>query len=109
MYRYTFGGSVADGSIDSPEMDKGFSHAQFYIEFHDSGGNVVTPTAGTVLVELSVDGDVWERMPHGRFPADQAVTGTRLHPAARGTAQYCRVTLTGVTGADTYASMIARW
>ncbi len=109
MYRYHFGGTAADGTITSEEMQARYTHAQFYIEFHDSGGEVVTPTAGTVLVELSVDGDVWERMPHGRFMADQATTGTRLHPSARGTAQFCRVTLTGVTGADTYAAMIARW
>ncbi len=109
MRRYQFGGVVADGTITSPVMGVTYSFAQLHIEFQDGAGTLVTPTAGEVVLEMSSDGDVWHRVPHGTFDAIRARDAFRMAPTAIGQAQYARATMAGISGAATYTVVIQRW
>lgn len=109
MRRYHFGGSVADGTITSPVMGVTYSYSQLHIEFHDGAGTLVTPTAGTVTLELSSDGDVWHRIPYGRFEAKRTYDPYEMVATAIGQAQYARATMDSITGAVTYTVTVQRW
>ena len=84
-------------------MDHQFGTAQFFIEFFsDAAGLVpVTPTAGTIVSEMSPSGTTWFSSEAGDIAATDVVVGSASYdiPTFYGQALYGRVTLSGITGA----------
>ena len=85
--------SVADGDyIFQVKQDAG---QLFYVDafyFTDSAGNVVTPTLGTVTIQVAADdAQVWGDVPNGTFSAADANSATRTNPAGQGQVAYVKV------------------
>jgi len=85
-------------------MEDDYRRGIFYIEFYDSSGNPVTPTAGTMDVTGSPLGKFFMRNHENRlFSADAS------HPVEfHGMMLSCKVTLAGVTGASSWRAAIWR-
>lgn len=74
-----------------------------YIKFTDANGAFVTPTAGTVKIEGSPDGDQWIQLQGSTVnAADCGPTATYSPPNGEGYIANVRATCTGVTGATHY-------
>jgi len=99
---------VANGSQVSEQMPVIYDNLRVAVDFYDAGGSRVTPTGGMVDIEVSVDGTFWEAIPGGKFEADDTYRQTRIWPECQGILQYCRATMTDITGADNYRATIMR-
>lgn len=92
-------GSVAQAS--SLPID--LTNCHVYIKFTDANGIYVTPSAGTVKVEGSPDGEQWIQLQDSPVNApDCALTATYSPPRGEGYVAHVRVTCTGITGATHY-------
>ena len=80
----------------------------FFIIFKDSGGNQVTPGAGTVTFEGSPSARnvVWDTMADGTFNAIDVDSPSRNRPKAVGPLVSARLTVDGVTGADFFEAKV---
>ena len=72
----------------------------FYVDafyFTDVAGNVVTPTLGTVTIQVAADdAQVWGDVPNGTFSAADANSPTRTNPSGQGQVAYVKVNLSAV-------------
>lgn len=101
--------SVADGvysTFTNPgsEIDIGTETGVFVIAFYDSSGSPVTPTGGTIVPEMSPIRGQWQQAGSGSATIDAttviAGTATYTVPVFAGPAIEGRITLSGITGAD---------
>ena len=101
-------GAVTDGSYFTGPMPLDYASAQVQIDFYDINGDIVTPTAGTVVVTASMDGVTYRSMPNGSFAAIDTYRETNIQPAFNGAARMFKVTLANVAGAVTFQAAVMR-
>jgi hypothetical protein len=107
---FTISGSVADGSYVSPQMDSAYERIYLgSIRFFDSSGAQVTPGAGSVTFEASPDGVNYQSIQGGSFAAADSYISTRTIPSGQGPARRARITLSGITGAQSFVASVARF
>jgi hypothetical protein len=107
--RYEIKGSVSDGEYFTNEMDAGFKSCELSsIRFFDAGGAQVTPSAGAVAFTGTADGVNYRDIQGGSFNAADAYQAGRTPPYAEGLMVKAKLTLTGVTGADTFSAIAWR-
>lgn len=99
--------TVADGTYESdilsaPEMLNG----TMYIRFLDSNLEQVLPATGTALFEVSEDGFNWADVTNGSV---DVTVGDYPRPGyVQGYTRYFRVTLTSVTGANSFEAVLIK-
>lgn len=101
-------GAVTDGSYFTGPMPLDYASAQVQIDFYDINGDIVTPTAGTVVVTASMDGVTYRSMPNGSFAAIDTYRETNIQPAFNGAARMFKITLANVAGAVTFQAAVMR-
>lgn len=101
---------VADGtyttlSSDNFQMDKNYDDGIMVIAFQDSNGQPVTPTAGTIVAEMSPIEGQWHGPSSGdaTIAATEVIAGSATYdiPRFEGKAIAGRVTFSGIAGATT--------
>ena len=98
--------TVADGDYTTHDLIQGVGYTELAdITFYDVAGNVVTPTAGTIKVTLSPNGQNFRTVENGEFEAINTLDETRTQPNAVGLASSGRITLTGIVGADRFTAL----
>jgi len=101
--RYFISGAVADGEYTSQAMSIDYSDFQMpLIVFYDAQGAQVTPSGGSVNVTVSPDGVNFFSVDGGVFDAVDAYNEERVAPFYSGLAIYFKVSLDGVTGAESF-------
>ena len=98
---------VSDGTYYTEDnMGEGFETAVFIMAFYDSSNNIVTPTGGTVRVEMKPIAGQWAGPSDGQHTI-QANTidavATYEIPYFKGPAYQGRIVLSGITGTAAYA------
>lgn len=95
-------GTYTSGRIQYPELLNGTG----YIRFFDANGDQVTPSAGTVLFEVSEDNFHWADVTNGSV---DATIGDYARPGyVQGYVCYFRVTLTSVAGASSFEAVLVK-
>ena len=102
---------VADGEFLFPSMSSNYwsmllSSICFYSD--ENYQTQVTPSGGTVKVQLSADGVNFSNVPAGEFSAIDTYNPDRTKPNALGVANSAKLTLQGVTGATHFKAIISR-
>jgi hypothetical protein len=108
---YIIEGEVADGDFISPPMDGSYwsmllSSIRFFSQ-KDMKEQVV-PSGGNITVMLSIDNINYFSIPAGEFLAIDSYNPDRMMPNAYGTALYCKINLSGITGATYFKATISR-
>ena len=108
---YLIEDEVADKDFISSPMNGDFwsmllTSIRFFSD--EERKNQVVPSGGTIKVMLSVDNINYYSIPSGEFSAIDAYNPDRVMPNAYGTALYCKITLSGITGAKFFTAKIAR-
>ena len=107
--RYNIGGAVANGDYLTEDMDAGFSQCELSsIRFFNSAGLQVTPSGGTVNFTGTPDMVNYRDIDYGSFLAADAYSVSRTPPYAQGLMVRGKLTLSGVTGADTFTAIVWR-
>lgn len=101
---------IADGFYETGLIVDKFRDGALIITFHDSSGNLVTPTAGHVKAEMATyhntvnDDTQWLTPSSGDYPilAVDVVAGRALYtpPSFRGPSLKGRIELSGIQGAS---------
>jgi len=93
-------------------MDHQFGKAQFFIEFFadGEGQSPVSPTSGTVIPEMSPSGCSWFKSKVGTIDAAAVMPGSVEFdvPTFSGQADFGRVTLRDIAGADYFRAWFWR-
>lgn len=103
--------TVTDGDYDFP-TDHGAPRTNIidYFYFVDGSGNLVAPTAGTVVISFNpvANEDLYGPAQNGSFNAVDAASPIRAMPSGVGRITNVRVTLSGVTGAAGFRAMLSQ-
>lgn len=96
---------VTNGTLlTESNLDLGYDDGVFVISFFDASDDPVTPTAGTIVAEMSPITGQWQAPSSGDATIDAttviAGSATYTMPRFSGPASQGRITLTGITGAD---------
>lgn len=100
---------VSNGDFFTDIMNPEFDDGEFYLEFYNSASNAgnrtnaVTPTAGTITVSASPQGNVFLRdVNEVTITASMVAVpdGTYTPPVIAGKAVQGKMTLAGITGAS---------
>ncbi|CAM0101559.1 hypothetical protein PODOV084v1_p0002 [Vibrio phage 340E47.2] len=98
-------GTLSTQALNSPDMSTDFDDGVFVISFYDANGDLVTPTAGSIVVEMSPVEGQWLAPSGGdaTIQATEVIAGSATYTAPRftGPAIAGRLTFAGVTGATT--------
>ena len=106
---YGIRGPVTNGEYTTESMSTAVDECELSaIQFFNSSGQQVTPTAGTVTFSGSPDGVNFRTIPNGTFNAADAYSTTRDAPYAEGLMVAAKITLSGITGADNFTATVWR-
>lgn len=109
--RYRINGLVSDGVFYTGDMSADYTLGTFSIAFFDVGGNIVTPTAGTINHRMETIPGQWHQSSSGEAPINAIDCGSEASyqmPVYNGPAIKGRLTLTGVTGAVSFQAEFFR-
>lgn len=107
--RIYISGDVDDGDYDSEQMSADFPDLLIpSFVFTDIAGDQVIPSAGKVMVSVSVDGNNYINVRNYEFNASEAYLSDRQIPAFSGIAIKCRITLSGIVGATSFMAIVWR-
>ncbi|WP_196360801.1 hypothetical protein, partial [Vibrio anguillarum] len=77
--------------------------------FLDAQGSAIVPTAGTVLVQVSSNGDFWRTLNDGSFAATtDTASESYTPPSGLAAISKLRISLSGVTGANGFKANLVR-
>lgn len=104
-------GQVADANFFSEEMNADYKEFYATIAFYSDAelANQVTPSAGTVKLTLTADGDNYLTIDNGQFNAADSYLETRTKPSAVSMAIKAKINLAGVTGAAYFKATLERF
>ena len=91
-----------DATYLTDEMPEDFQMGALYLAFYNSAGSIVTPTGGSVVLELSpIDGQWHGLTRNGTINAmTTGPTATYIVPTFCTLVKWARVRFIGITGAD---------
>lgn len=96
---------VTDGTLTTDAISTDYETGVFVVAFYDAGGDIVTPTAGTVKPEMSPISGQWLTPSSGdaTINAVDCIAGLATYeaPVFNGPAEQGRLTFAGITGATT--------